>query len=53
MSKQKELVDFVASLTEEQVAKIMEHLPLLKQLVVMTDNELIYSETLLTKLFAK
>lgn len=53
MSKKQELVDYIASLTEEQVAKIMEHLPLLKELVAMTDNELIYSETLLTKLFAK
>ena len=38
---------------EEQVAKIMEHLPLLKQLVTMTDNELIYSETFLQKLFSR
>lgn len=53
MSKQAELISFIENLTEEQVAKIMEHLPLLKQLVNMTDSELIYSETFLQKLFSK
>lgn len=53
MSKQQELISFIENLTEEQVAKITEHLPLLKQLVTMTDSELIYSETFLQKLFSK
>lgn len=53
MSKQAELISFIENLTEEQVAKIMEHLPLLKQLVIMTDNELIYSKTFLQKLFSR
>lgn len=51
MSKQAELISFIENLTEEQVAKIMKHLPLLKQLVKMSDSELIYSETFLAKLF--
>lgn len=47
MTKTEELVQYVESLTEAQTEKLLEHLPLLKQLVDMTDNELIYSETFL------
>ena len=53
MSKQEELVAFIKGLNEDEVKKIVEHLPLLEQLVKMDNNELIYSETLLTKLFSK
>lgn len=54
MSKKEELlVAFIKNLSEEDVKKIVEHLPLLEQLVKMDNNELTYSETLLTKLFSK
>ena len=52
MSKKEELVAFIKNLSEEDVKKIVEHLPLLEQLVKMDNNELTYSETLLTKLFS-
>ena len=52
MTKTEELVQYVESLIEAQTEKLLEHLPLLKQLVDMTDNELIYSETFLKKMFS-
>lgn len=52
MTKTEELVQYVESLTEAQTEKLLEHLPLLKQLVSMTDNELIYSETFLKRMFS-
>ena len=51
MTKTEELVQYVQNLTEEQVEKLLEHLPLLKQLTTMQEHELIYSETFLKKLF--
>lgn len=53
MTKTEELVQYVQSLTEEQVEKLLEHLPLLKQLTTMQEHELIYSETFLKKLFSR
>lgn len=53
MSKKEELVAFIKNLSEEDVKKIVEHLPLLEQLVKMNDSELVYSETFLKKLFSK
>lgn len=51
MTEQEKLIDYIKNLTEEQAEKLVEHLPLLKQLIAMKDYELIYSETLLAKLF--
>lgn len=48
-----DLLSFVAGLSEEQVSKLIEHLPLLKQAAVMNDAELTYTETLVGKLFAR
>lgn len=51
MTEQEKLIDYIKNRTEEQAEKLVEHLPLLKQLIAMKDYELIYSETLLAKLF--
>lgn len=45
------LIDFVMSLTDEQVAKLAKRLDLFETLRNMDDNELIYGATFLGKLF--
>jgi len=39
------LVDYVKSLTPEQVDKIINRLPLLQQMLNLTDNQAIYTQT--------
>ena len=45
------LSEYVNALTEEQAAQIMNHPNLLQLMSSMTENQLIYTETLLSKLF--
>lgn len=45
------LFDYVASLSEEQINKLIDHLPLLKSVVNMDEPQAIYTEALITKLF--
>lgn len=45
------LVEFVMSLTDEQVEKLVKRLDLLETLRNMSDNELLYCETFVGKLF--
>lgn len=53
MSAKEELMKYILSLNEKQVDRIVEHMDLIRCVASMTDNELIYSETFLTKLFGK
>lgn len=53
MSAKEELMKYILSLNEKQVDRIVEHMDLLRCVASMTDNEMIYSETFLTKLFGK
>lgn len=48
-----ELIDFILSLNERQVDKILAHMGLLKTVVTMEECELVYSETFLSKMFGK
>lgn len=43
------LINYILNLTPAQVDKLIERLPLLKQLAGMSKNELIFSETFLEK----
>lgn len=45
------LIEYVMSLTDEQVEKLVKRLDLLETLRNMDDNELLYSEVFLGKLF--
>lgn len=51
MSKRDELIAYVASLTPEQVDKVCKRMELLKQLPTLTDNELIFTEEFLKRIF--
>ena len=51
MSKKQELIDYVMSLTPEQIDKIANRLDLLKQAVHMEDHEAIYISHFTKKLF--
>lgn len=51
MSKRDELVAYVASLTPEQVDKLFDRLPLLKQLPRLSENQLIFTEEFLKRIF--
>lgn len=53
MSKREELFAYVASLTPEQVEKLIERLPLLKQMAGMSGNELLFAERFLDKVCGK
>ena len=46
MSKLNELVNYVANLTEEQIAKLTDYLPLLKSLVNTANDNAINTENL-------
>ena len=39
------LVEYIKALTPEQVDKIMNRLPLLRQMLNLTDNQAIYTQT--------
>lgn len=47
------LIDYIQRLTPAQCEKLVERLPLLKQLAGMTANELIFAETFLDKVCGK
>ncbi len=51
MTKKQELIDYIMSLTPEQVDKLTERLDLLKKVVSMTDSEAVYTNELTGKLF--
>ena len=46
------LIDYIMKLTPAQCDKLVERLPLLKQLAGMTENELVFAETFLGKVSA-
>ena len=52
MSKKQELIDYVMSLTPEQIDKVVNRLDLLKQAVNMTDSEATYISHFSHLLFA-
>lgn len=45
MNNTEKLVNYIKSLTPEQVDKIMNRLPLLQQMLNLTDNQAIYTQT--------
>lgn len=47
------LMNYVLSLTPEQVDKIMKRLPLLEQMAEMSGNELLFAEGFLSKVCGK
>jgi len=47
------LIDYIQRLTPAQCDKLVERMPLLKQLAGMTANELIFAETFLDKVCRK
>ena len=51
MSKRDELIAYVTSLTSEQVDKLFDRLPLLKQLPGLSENQLIFTEEFLKRIF--
>ena len=51
MSKKQELLDYIMSLTPEQVEKVTQRLGLLQKVVNMSEPEAIYTNTLTGKLF--
>ncbi|MBC1758733.1 hypothetical protein AABM06_03480 [Listeria ivanovii] len=53
MNKNAELVEFIWSLSAEQIDKVVAHLDILKRLVDMTENEMIFTETFLDRLFGE
>lgn len=53
MSAKEELLKYVLSLNEKQIDRIVEHMDLLRCVAAMTDNEMIYSETFLNRMFGK
>lgn len=50
MSNKEKLIAYVASLTPEQVDKLVSRMPLLEQLKDLSMNELIYTEELLKRI---
>ena len=53
MSNKEKLIAYVASLTPEQVDKIMKRFSLLEQMTEMSGNELLFAERFLTKVCGK
>lgn len=53
MSNKEKLIAYIASLTPEQADKLVERMPLLKQMKGMSVNELIFTEELLRRLFSE
>lgn len=51
MSKKQELLDYIMSLTPEQVEKVAQRLDLLKKVATMTDPEAIYTNAFVGKMF--
>lgn len=51
MSKRDELVAYIASLTPEQVDKVCRRMDLLKQLPTLSENQLIFTEEFLKRIF--
>ena len=50
MTAKDELVKFIINLTPEQANKIVKRMELLKQLAKSSDNELVFTETLLSRI---
>lgn len=53
MNKNAELVEFIWSLSAEQIDKIVAHLDILKSVANMSENEMIFTETFLNRLFGE
>lgn len=53
MSKRDELINYVASLTPEQVDKVMRRLPMFKQIEGMSENESLFAERFLSRVCGK
>lgn len=51
MSNKEKLIAYVSSLTPEQVDKLIDRLPLLKQLPRLSENQLIFTEEFLKRIF--
>jgi len=45
------LIDYIKNLTPAQVNKVVKHMPLLKQLPTMSENELVFVETFAAEAF--
>lgn len=53
MSKKQELLDYIMSLTPEQVEKVTQRMDLLEMVVNMNECEALYSTVFLGKMFFK
>ena len=51
MTDREKLMAYIEGLTPEQVDKIVRRLPLIKQALHMTDNEALYTQNFIRKLF--
>lgn len=51
MNKKQELLDYIMSLTPEQVDNVAQRLDLLKKVATMTEPEAIYTNAFLGKMF--
>ena len=53
MTAKQKLVDYIQSLTQEQVEKILSRSDLLERCLTMTDAQAIYTDTLTGRLFGE
>lgn len=51
MTDREKLIAFIEGLTPEQVDKITQRLPLIKQAMSMTESQAIYTQTFTRKMF--
>ena len=51
MTEREKLIAYIKGLTPEQVDKVIERLPLIKQALGMTDSQALYTQTFTGKLF--
>ena len=51
MTKQEELIAYIKGLTPEQVDKVIERLPLIKQALSLNNSEALYTQTFTRKMF--
>ena len=51
MSDREKLIAYIEGLTPEQVDKVIERLPLIKQALSMSNSEALYTQTFTRKMF--
>ena len=51
MAECEKLIEYIKGLTPEQIDKVIERLPLIKQALGMTESQALYTQTFTGKLF--